>query len=150
MAVFYRYRSEVDTFSMPVPEPFVSVAELKRLITATAHHGHGRSHGRGPRESVALYSDNTGEEYADEAELIRVHTKRRNKLLYDRMRDIVFVKLNSKLINKRDNKDRDPLEKEVNDAVSNDENEFITGIVPFSNELAEDDPQDGASQGESS
>ncbi|KAF2939106.1 hypothetical protein DAI22_03g167700 [Oryza sativa Japonica Group] len=65
MAVFYRYRSRVDTFSVPVPEPFVSVGELKRLITATARHGHGRSRGRGPGTA-----DKTGEEYADEDELI--------------------------------------------------------------------------------
>jgi E3 ubiquitin-protein ligase RBBP6 len=40
MAVFYRYRSGVDTFSVPMQEPSVSVAELKRLIMATARHGH--------------------------------------------------------------------------------------------------------------
>ncbi len=34
--------------------------------------------------------------------------------------------------------------------MADNENEFITGIVPLSNELAEHDPQDGASQGETS
>ncbi|KAF0913700.1 hypothetical protein E2562_023788 [Oryza meyeriana var. granulata] len=62
MAVYYRYKSGVDTFSVPVPEPSVSFAELKRLIMATARHGHSRSRGRGPRESVALYSDKTGDD----------------------------------------------------------------------------------------
>ncbi|KAL5219587.1 hypothetical protein ABZP36_020271 [Zizania latifolia] len=70
MAMYYRYRSGVDTFSVPVPVPSVSVAELKRLIMSTTRHGHARSRGRGPREGVALYSDKTGEEYTDEAEMI--------------------------------------------------------------------------------
>uniref|UniRef100_J3LNI7 DWNN domain-containing protein n=1 Tax=Oryza brachyantha TaxID=4533 RepID=J3LNI7_ORYBR len=70
MAVYYLYRSGVDTFSVPVQGPSVSVAELKRLIMATARQGHGRSRGRGPRETVALYGDRAGEEYTEEAEMI--------------------------------------------------------------------------------
>jgi hypothetical protein len=61
------------------------------------------------------------------------------------MRDLVFVKFNSKLRNKRERKDRDPLEREVDD----DENEFITGIIASPNEVAEESPKDGPSQGES-
>jgi len=51
------------------------------------------------------------------------------------MRDLVFVKFNSKLRNKREKKDRDPLEKEVDDVVADDDNEFITGITPLSSEM---------------
>jgi hypothetical protein len=32
MAVYYRYRSGVDTFSVPVAMPAISVGDLKRLI----------------------------------------------------------------------------------------------------------------------
>ncbi|XP_025791236.1 uncharacterized protein LOC112872366 [Panicum hallii] len=64
-----------------------------------------------------------------------VHTKKRNRLHHDRMRDLVFVKFNSKLRNKRESKGKDPLERELDDAVGDNENEFITGIV-----------QDGPSQ----
>nr|XP_020194526.2 uncharacterized protein LOC109780341 [Aegilops tauschii subsp. strangulata] len=59
-----------------------------------------------------------------------VHTKKCNRLLHDRMRDLVFVKFNSKLRNKRENKNRDPIEKEVDDVLANYENEFITGKEP--------------------
>ena len=61
---------------------------------------------------------------------MHVHTKRRNRLLHDRMRDLVFVKFNSKLRQKKDNKDRDPLEKPVRDALEDEDNEWITGIEP--------------------
>ncbi|KAL6902194.1 hypothetical protein ACP4OV_005070 [Aristida adscensionis] len=70
MAVYFRYRSGVETFSVPVAAPAVSVADLKRLITGTARHGHGRARGRGPRESVALSDARTGEEYADDAAMV--------------------------------------------------------------------------------
>jgi hypothetical protein len=46
------------------------------------------------------------------------------------MRDLVFVKFNSKLRQKKDNKDRDPLEKPVIDALEDEDNEWITGIEP--------------------
>ncbi|XBH64959.1 hypothetical protein VPH35_118630 [Triticum aestivum] len=59
-----------------------------------------------------------------------VHTKKRNRLLHDRMRDLVFVKFNSKLRNKRENKNRDPIEKKVDDVLADYENEFITGKEP--------------------
>ncbi|XP_020173365.3 uncharacterized protein [Aegilops tauschii subsp. strangulata] len=59
-----------------------------------------------------------------------VHTKKRNRLLHDRMRDLVFVKFNSKLRNKRENKNRDPIEKEVDDVLADYENEFIIGKEP--------------------
>ena len=51
------------------------------------------------------------------------------------MRDLVFVKFNSKLRNKRQKKDRDPLEKEVDDVVADGDNEFITGIMPLPSEM---------------
>ncbi|KAF8728597.1 hypothetical protein HU200_017862 [Digitaria exilis] len=70
MAVYYRYKSGVQTFSVPVASPSVSVADLKTLILGTARHGHGRTRGRGPRESVALYDARTGEEYTDDAALV--------------------------------------------------------------------------------
>ena len=62
---------------------------------------------------------------------MHVHTKRRNRLLHDRMKDLVFVKFNSRLKQKRDNKDKDPIEKPIHDVVLEDEdNEWITGIEP--------------------
>ncbi|TVU32013.1 hypothetical protein EJB05_23729, partial [Eragrostis curvula] len=70
MAVYYRYRSGVDTFSVPVAAPNISVADLKRLILGTSRHGHGRTRGRGPRESVALSDARTGEEYTDDDALV--------------------------------------------------------------------------------
>ncbi|CAA0820052.1 Unknown protein [Striga hermonthica] len=60
---------------------------------------------------------------------MQVHTKRCNRLLHDRMRDLVFIKFNSRLKQKRDNKDRDPIEIPVHDVILEDgENEWITGI----------------------
>ncbi|KAG2552116.1 hypothetical protein PVAP13_9KG433100 [Panicum virgatum] len=70
MAVYYRYKSGVETFSVPVPAPSVSVADLKSLILRTARHGHGRTRGRGQRESVALHDARTGEEYTDGSALV--------------------------------------------------------------------------------
>jgi hypothetical protein len=46
------------------------------------------------------------------------------------MRDLVFVKFNSILRQKKENKGRDPLEKEINDVLEDDNNEFITGVEP--------------------
>lgn len=79
---------------------------------------------------------------------LQVHTKKRNRLLHGRMKDLVFVKFNSKLRNKRENKSKDTIEKEVDDIVGDDHNEFITGLVP--NPIIEQvvEAQDGASQGE--
>ncbi|XP_004963255.1 E3 ubiquitin ligase PARAQUAT TOLERANCE 3 isoform X2 [Setaria italica] len=68
--VHYRYRSGVQTFSLPIPGAFASVAELKRLIAATGRHGTGRTRGRGPRDGIALCDPRTGEEYVDENTLI--------------------------------------------------------------------------------
>ncbi|KAL6623366.1 hypothetical protein ACP70R_033245 [Stipagrostis hirtigluma subsp. patula] len=72
--VHYRYRSGVQTFSVPVPGAFASVAELRRLIAATGRHGRGRTRGRGPREGIALCDPRTGEgaayKYVDENTLI--------------------------------------------------------------------------------
>ncbi|CAN6289534.1 unnamed protein product [Urochloa humidicola] len=70
MAVYYRYMSGVQTFSVPVAAPSVTVADLKALILDTARYGHGRTRGRGPRESLALYDARTREEYTDGGELV--------------------------------------------------------------------------------
>ncbi|CAL4930850.1 unnamed protein product [Urochloa decumbens] len=70
MAVYYRYKSGVQTFSVPVAAPSVSVADLKNLILATPRQGHGRTRGRGPRETLVLYDERTGEEYTDGSALI--------------------------------------------------------------------------------
>ena len=61
---------------------------------------------------------------------MQVHTKRRNRLLPDRMKDLVFVKFNSKLRQKKDNKDKDPIKKSVLDALEDEDNEWITDIEP--------------------
>ncbi|KAF0913341.1 hypothetical protein E2562_022147 [Oryza meyeriana var. granulata] len=63
----------------------------------------------------------------------QVHTKKRNRLLHDRMRDLVFVKFNSILKLKKENKSRDPILKELNDVLEDDRNEFVTGVVPNAN-----------------
>ena len=70
---------------------------------------------------------------------MQVHTKRRNRLLHDRMRDLVFVKFNSKLRQKKDNKDRDPIEKPVHDALEDEDNEWITGIEPTEGDLEQEE-----------
>jgi hypothetical protein len=66
MAVYYRYLSGVETFSVPVPAPSISVGDLKCLILGTSRHGHGRTRGRGPRESIAISDERTGEEYTND------------------------------------------------------------------------------------
>ncbi|XP_021313510.1 uncharacterized protein LOC8078073 [Sorghum bicolor] len=76
----------------------------------------------------------------------QVHTKRRNRLLHDRMRDLVFVKLNSKLRQKKDNKDRDPLEKPVSDVLEDEDNEWITGVEQTEMEEDEEGGIGGTSQ----
>ncbi|CAL4914264.1 unnamed protein product [Urochloa decumbens] len=70
MAVYYRYKSGVQTFSVPVAAPSVTVADLKNLILATPRQGHGRTRGRGPRETLALYDERTGDEFTDGGALI--------------------------------------------------------------------------------
>jgi hypothetical protein len=71
------------------------------------------------------------------------------------MRDLVFVKFNSKLRHKKENKSRDPIEKDINDVLEDDNNEFITRLEPSANQSQEDQgcaetsakAQEGASQG---
>ncbi|XP_071681249.1 uncharacterized protein [Lolium perenne] len=60
----------------------------------------------------------------------QVQTKRRNILLHNKMRDFVFVKANSNLQHKKENKNWDPIEKVVDDVLEDETNEWITGIVP--------------------
>ncbi|RLM68879.1 hypothetical protein C2845_PM17G07590 [Panicum miliaceum] len=71
---------------------------------------------------------------------ITVHTKRRNKLQHDRMKDLVFVKFNSKLNQKREDKNRNPIEKIVADVLEDEDNEWITGIVPNASGEQEQQP----------
>ena len=78
---------------------------------------------------------------------MQVHTKRRNRLLHDRMRDLVFVKFNSKLRQKKDKKDRDPLEKPVLDALEDEDNEWITGIEPIEVDPEQEGEIGASSQG---
>jgi hypothetical protein len=59
------------------------------------------------------------------------------------MRDLVFVKFNSKLREKRDNKSKDPIEKGLNDILEDDGNEFITSVVPDEN-VDQDEDHEGA------
>ncbi|XP_066392275.1 uncharacterized protein [Miscanthus floridulus] len=61
---------------------------------------------------------------------IAKRSTQRDRLLHDRMRDIVFVKFNSKLRQKKDNKDKDPIEKPILDALEDEDNEWIAGIEP--------------------
>jgi len=58
--------------------------------------------------------------------------------IYSRTRDLVFVKFNSKLRHKKEKKSRDPTEKEINDVLEDDNNEFITGLEPNANQSQED------------
>ncbi|XP_066381572.1 uncharacterized protein [Miscanthus floridulus] len=73
----------------------------------------------------------------------QVHTKRRNRLLHDRTRDLVFVKFNSKL--RKKDKDKDPIEKHVVDALEDEDNEWITGIEPTEVDLEQEGEETGAS-----
>ncbi|KAJ1277238.1 hypothetical protein BS78_05G280200 [Paspalum vaginatum] len=75
--------------------------------------------------------------------------KRRNRLLHKRMGDLVFVKFISNLRIKKvnnENKNKDPIGKEVEDVVDDEDNEFITGLAPVPNAIGEQQAQDGASQ----
>jgi hypothetical protein len=62
------------------------------------------------------------------------------------MRDLVFVKFNSKLRQKKDNKDRDPLEKPVSDVLEDEDNEWITGVEQTEMEEDEEGGIGGTSQ----
>ena len=74
----------------------------------------------------------------------QVHgSKRRNRLLHDKMRDLVFIKANSQLEQKRMNKDRDPLVVRTHaDVVEDEDNEWITGIVPVPVVDTADEPEE--------
>ena len=64
----------------------------------------------------------------------QVHTKRCSRMLHDKMSDLVSIKFNSKLKDKKLNKRKDPIEKQVVDVLEDDENEWITGVVPNGDE----------------
>jgi hypothetical protein len=78
---------------------------------------------------------------------MQVHTKRRNRLLHERMRDLVYVKFNSKLRQKKDNKDRDPLENPVFDGLEDEDNEWITGTEPIEVDSEQEGENGASSQG---
>lgn len=59
--VYYKYKIEKETSSVPVPHSFISVSELKQLILTSDRHGRGRTRGRGPREDIAISNAQTGE-----------------------------------------------------------------------------------------
>jgi len=64
------------------------------------------------------------------------------------MKDLVFVKFNSRLKQKRDNKDKDPIEKPVHGVVLEDEdNEWITGIEPTEGDEEQEEQTEASSQG---
>ncbi|XP_066354363.1 uncharacterized protein [Miscanthus floridulus] len=77
----------------------------------------------------------------------QVHSKRRNKLLHGRMSDLVYVKFNSRLKHKRENKAKDPIEKQVVDILEDDDNEFITGVALAADDEQEE-PKDHQAEGE--
>jgi hypothetical protein len=56
-----------------------------------------------------------------------------SRLRSDRLNDLVFVKVNSRLIDKKENKRRDPIEKIIEDVPEDEENEFITETAPENN-----------------
>ena len=58
----------------------------------------------------------------------------------------MFVKFNSKLRQKKDNKDRDPLEKPVSDFLEDEDNEWITGVEQTEMEEDEEGGIGGTSQ----
>ncbi|KAM0885564.1 hypothetical protein ACQ4PT_030256 [Festuca glaucescens] len=72
----------------------------------------------------------------------QVHAKKRSRLRSDRLNDLVFVRVNSRLIDKKENKRRDPIEKIIEDVLEDEENEFITGIVPEDNVPVEQEQPD--------
>ncbi|KAM3229237.1 hypothetical protein ACQJBY_060249 [Aegilops geniculata] len=73
----------------------------------------------------------------------QIHTKRRNRLLHDKMRDLVFIKFNSKLNQRRGMKNRDPIEDHTFvDVVEDEGNEWITGVVPVEGVQTGVEPED--------
>ena len=73
----------------------------------------------------------------------QIHTKRRNRLLHDKMRDLVFIKFNSKLKQKRGMKNRDPIEDHTFvDVVEDEGNEWITGVVSVEGVQTGVEPED--------
>ena len=74
---------------------------------------------------------------------LQIHTKRCNRLLSNKLRDLVFIKFNSKLAQKREMRNKDPLEDTTYaDVVEEEQNEWITGVVPVPVVPIEDDEAD--------
>ncbi|XBH66452.1 hypothetical protein VPH35_094952 [Triticum aestivum] len=70
-------------------------------------------------------------------------SKRRNRLLHDKIRDLVFIKANSQLEQKRMNKDTDPLVDRTHaDVVEDEDNKWIIGIVTVPVVDTADEPEE--------
>lgn len=83
----------------------------------------------------------------NEIKPMQVHTKR-HRLLHDRMKDLVFVKFNSRLKQKKDDMDKDPIEKRVHYVVLEDEdNKWITSIEPTKGDEEQEEETETSSQG---
>lgn len=80
---------------------------------------------------------------------LQIHTKRRNRLLSNKLRDLVFIKFNSKLSEKREIRNKDPLEDTTYaDVLEDEENEWITGVVPVQIvPIIDDEPEATSSEG---
>ena len=65
----------------------------------------------------------------------------------DRTSDLVYVKFNYRLKHKRENKAKDPIEKQVVDILEDDDNEFITGDALVADDEQEE-PKDPQAEGE--
>jgi hypothetical protein len=64
------------------------------------------------------------------------------------MKDLVFVKFNSRLKQKKDDMDKDPIEKRVHYVVLEDEdNKWITGIEPTKGDEEQEEETETSSQG---
>ena len=63
------------------------------------------------------------------------------------MSDLVYVKFNSRLKHKRENKAKDPIEKQVVDILEDDDNEFISGVALAADDEQEE-PKDPQAEGE--
>src|SRR5687768_11061898 len=66
------------------------------------------------------------------------------------MKDLIFIKFNSKLKQKRETKNRDPIEKTISNILEDEDNEWITGSRPNANSEQEQERSCAQGQGASS
>ncbi|XP_073351880.1 uncharacterized protein [Aegilops tauschii subsp. strangulata] len=64
----------------------------------------------------------------------QVRRERCSRLLHDKMSDLVFIKFNTKLRDKKLKTIKDPIEKHVVDVLEDDDNKWVTGVVPNAND----------------